>query len=50
MSPEEEKIQILHPTMSWAWNGAPWGSGTSTSPLGVTFGPEIENLCENPIL
>ena len=29
------------------WDLGVWGSGT---PLRVTFGPEIENLCENHML
>ena len=40
-------------TASWsslALKMCTWGSGPSTSPLGVTFDPEIENLCGNHML
>ena len=40
----------IHPKTVPARFYGTWGSGTPTSPLGVTFVPEIENLCGNHIL
>ena len=46
---EQKKSKIFRPPTSWARLSAHWWSSPPTSPLGVLFWSEIENLCENHI-
>ena len=47
---ETKKLKI-HPSTNWlGQKKGTWGSGTSASPMGVTFGSKIENLCGSHIV
>ena len=49
-SSETKKLKI-HPSTNWLGQKiGTWGSGTSASPMGVTFGSKIQNLRGNHIL
>ena len=50
MPEEKENFKKVETTPGWAQKTATSGSGPSAGPLGVTFGPEIENLYGNHML